>query len=167
MSAIGLALVIVSAVLIRGGIKGLAPVDAFRDIFDRASGGPGIPAAPGAPGAGILPGGTGGYPGQAGNFPANVERWRPLVAAHFPAAIVNQALSVMEGESEGNPNARNPTSGASGLFQHMPQFWAERSRSAGVPGANIYDPSANVQVAAWLYRQSGTWQHWSSQPQVA
>ncbi len=167
MSAIALALIVVSVVLVRGGLKGLTPVDSFRDVFDRAGGGAGIVAAPGATDAGTLPGGTGGYPGQQGQFPPNVERWRGLVGAYFPAPIVNQALSVMEGESQGNPNATNPTSGAAGLFQHMPQYWAERSRSAGVPGANIYDPSANVRVAAWLYKQSNSWSHWSAQPKVS
>jgi len=165
MSAIALTLIIISAVLVRGGIKGLSPVESFTDIFDRAGGGPGI-AAPGAPGAGTLPGGTGGYPGQTDRFPAAVERWRGLVGAHFPAGVVDQALSVMQCESQGNPQATNPSSGAAGLFQHMPQFWSERSRSAGVPGANIYDPSSNVRVAAWLYKQSNSWKHWSCQPTV-
>lgn len=166
MSAIALALVLVSAVLIRGGIKGLSPVDSFRDIFDRAGGGAGI-AAPTLPIPIGTPGAVSNPPGSGGaGFSANVERWRGIVASYFPPGVVNQALSVMECESQGNPNATNPTSGASGLFQHMPQFWAERSRSAGVPGANIYDPVANVRVAGWLYRQSNTWQHWSCKPKA-
>lgn len=165
MSAIALALIIVSAVLVRGGIKGLSPVDSFRDIFDRAGGGQGI-AAPGLP----IPIGTpGAVSGDKGGtqFPANVERWRSLVAAHFPPGIVNQALSVMQCESQGVPSATNPDSKAAGLFQHMPQYWAERSRSAGVPNSNIYDPTANVIVAAWLYNQSRSWSHWSCQPKVS
>jgi len=163
MSAIALALIVVSAVLVRGAVIGLSPADSFTDIFQRSTGGAGItptlPIPQGTPGAV-----TGG---NQPNFPANVERWRGLVSAHFPPGIVNQALSVMEGESQGNPNATNPTSRAAGLFQHMPQYWAERSRAAGVPGANIYDPTANVRVAGWLYKQSGTWNHWSSKPKVA
>lgn len=160
MSAAALALLIAGAVVIRGALNGLGPVDAFRDVFDRSLGGIGIPAR-------ISGGGTrtGTVTGGA-TFPPAVENWRGLVTAHFPPGSVDQALSVMECESEGKPTARNPVSGASGLFQHLPRFWGERSRKAGVPGANIYDPVANVTVAGWLYKQSNTWAHWSCKPKV-
>jgi hypothetical protein len=137
-------------------------VDAFKDIFDRAiPGGTRITGGGGRLFSGKLPTAK-----TTSTFPANVERWRPLVAAHFPPGVVDEALSVMECESEGNPTARNPTSGASGLFQHKPEFWASRSSQAGVPNGSITDPIANVKVAAWLYGQSGTWKHWSCQPSV-
>jgi hypothetical protein len=161
MSAIALALIVSGMVIVRGALKGLGPFEAFSDIFSRAGGGPGVAVA--AP-SGIFPGGS-SHP-TPGLFPPNIEKWRGLVAAHFPAAIVNQALSVMECESEGNPQAMNPISRASGLFQHLPQYWSQRSQAAGVPGANIYDPAANVKVAAWLYRQTGNWSHWSCKPKV-
>lgn len=164
MSAIALSLILSGAVVIRGALKGLGPVDAFRDIFDRARGGQGIEIDPAFAG---LDRGRHSAAGQgAGRFPANVERWRGLVATYFPADAVEEALSVMECESEGNPAATNPTSRAAGLFQHLPKFWDDRSRKAGVPGASIYDPTANVRVAAWLYRQSRTWSHWSCKPSV-
>lgn len=164
MSAIALALLLTSAVVIRGALKGLSPWESFTDIFSRAGGGPGVPSTPGAPGRSWFP-----LPPPnpaAGQFGVNVERWRALVAAYFPPGVVNEALSVMACESQGNPNATNPDTRAAGLFQHMPAYWSDRSRRAGVPGANIYEPTANVKVAAWLYSQSGTWSHWSCKPTV-
>jgi soluble lytic murein transglycosylase-like protein len=90
----------------------------------------------------------------------NVEQWRPLVATYFAAELVPTALCIMAAESGGNPTARNTTSGAAGLFQHLPKYWASRSVAAGWAGADIYDPTANVAVAAWLQREGG-WGHWS------
>ena len=87
-----------------------------------------------------------------------VEQWRPLVAVYFPAEDVERAICLVAYESGGDPNATNSTSGAAGLFQHLPRYWSERSAAAGWAGASIYDPEANVAVAAWL-RLSG-WQHW-------
>ena len=91
---------------------------------------------------------------------AGVEQWRPLVAAYFPADQVDRALCIMGHESRGDPTATNPSSGAAGLFQHLPKYWADRSSKAGWAGANIYDPTANTAVAAWL-QATGGWTHWS------
>ena len=53
------------------------------------------------------------------------------------------------------------TSGAVGWFQHLPKYWDDRSRRAGFGGYAIYDPVANVAVAAWLLdhtpQGSGHW----------
>lgn len=160
MSALALALIVSGAVLIRGALKGLSPLASFQDVFDRAGGGQGLPGLP------TFTQRREGQGASAASFPPNVERWRSLVAQNFPAGVVDQALSVMECESQGNPNAVNPISRASGLFQHMPGFWSDRSRRAGVPGASIFDPTANVKVAGWLYSQSNTWSHWSCKPSV-
>lgn len=57
--------------------------------------------------------------------------------------------------------ARHPSSGASGWFQHLPKFWEERSRKAGIPDGDIMDPRNNVLVAAWLlYETSQGTSHW-------
>lgn len=88
-----------------------------------------------------------------------VEAWRPLVERYFTPADTETALCLIWHESRGDPGAVNPSSGASGLFQHLPRFWDERSQAAGWSGASIFDPEANVAVAAWL-RADG-WQHWS------
>lgn len=87
------------------------------------------------------------------------EQWRSLVATYFAPEDVDLALRVIVCESQGDPNAKNPHSSASGLFQHLGRFWTERSAAAGWAGADIFDPEANVAVAAWL-RQDG-WHHWN------
>ncbi len=101
----------------------------------------------------------------------NVEEWRPLVARYFPADRVDEALSVMKCESNGDPLATNRYSGAAGLFQFMPGTWAWSSEGAGFAGASVYDPEANVASAAWLVDYSirhghrdGAWGHWVCQP---
>jgi hypothetical protein len=93
--------------------------------------------------------------------PRDVEVWRPLVEAHFAPSEVARALAVISCESSGDPNAKNPRSSASGLFQHLGRFWAERSVKAGLPGADIFDPASNVAVAAWLVYEGGGWSHWN------
>ncbi|CAN5835139.1 hypothetical protein BH23ACT5_BH23ACT5_23030 [soil metagenome] len=90
------------------------------------------------------------------------EGWRPLVELFFEPGDVDRAIRIIACESNGNPSARNPSSDASGLFQHMPRYWRERSSDAGYGGASILDPEANVATAAWLvydYRAGG-WGHW-------
>lgn len=107
----------------------------------------------------VAPGGLDNLgPGGAGST-AQVERWRPLVARYFPAHAVNKAMDVLACESEGNPAARNPTSGAAGLFQHIPRYFDARAAAAGFPGASPFDPEANVAAAAWLWRREG-WSPW-------
>lgn len=97
----------------------------------------------------------------------NVERWRPLVEKYWSqygyADEVDFALMVMYAESQGVPTALNPTSDASGLFQHLPKFWADRSVRAGWAGADIFDPESNIAVAAWLRATSRDrgWYHWA------
>ena len=69
-------------------------------------------------------------------------------------------MRVIACESGGNPNAKNSGSSASGLFQHLAaKYWVSRSASAGWAGASVFDPEANVAVAAWLQRTGG-WGHW-------
>ena len=150
--AVALALLIGSLVLIRGGSMGLGIQDSFRDVFSRV---PKLSNVVKAPTPVSTP----------GSYPPDVERWRPLVEQYF-GAKAPEAMSVMYCESRGNPQAVNPDSQASGLFQHLPKYWRERSQKAGVPGANIFDPEANIKVAAWLYGQTGDWRHWSCKPQL-
>lgn len=91
--------------------------------------------------------------------PFEVERWRPLLLDFFAPADIDRALRVMWCESRGEPGAVHPTSGASGLFQHLPKFWSERSAGAGFAGRSIEDPEANIAVAGWLVARDG-WRHW-------
>jgi hypothetical protein len=79
---------------------------------------------------------------------------------------VERALAVMACESLGDPFIVNASSGVTGLFQHRPVYWEDRTTKAGIPGANILDPWANTWVAAYLVRRStddphpnGPWGH--------
>lgn len=56
-------------------------------------------------------------------------------------------LRVAQCESVLDPNAVNPASGVSGLFQFLPSTWAT------TPYANqdIFDPVANSEAAAWMW----------------
>ena len=108
-------------------------------------------------------------PGISDTFIPNVERWRDDVVAAIaayggPASDVDLFLTIMHRESRGQPEATNPTSGAAGLMQHMPQYWDQRAISAGYAGASPYDPIANINVSAWLLYQAtgGGWGHWST-----
>ena len=95
------------------------------------------------------------------SFRASVEQWRGLVEKHFRAEDVNLALSVIDCESGGNPNATNSRTGAGGLFQHLFKYWDARAEAAGWAGADVYDPEANIAVSAHLVYSSG-WYHWGS-----
>lgn len=97
-----------------------------------------------------------------GSFPSLVERWRPLVALYFPPDAVDLALTVMSCESGGAEWADNPRSTASGLFQHLASLWPPRAEKAGWAGASIWDPAANVAVAAWLSQGGSDWSHWAA-----
>jgi len=87
-----------------------------------------------------------------------VEQWRPLISVYFNPGDVDWALAIIQCESSGNPNAVGPTNDH-GLFQHLGQYWQDRSSRAGWAGANIYNPEANIAVAAWLLRTGGRG-HW-------
>jgi len=97
---------------------------------------------------------------------AAVQAWRPLVEAHFAADLSEDALSIIQCESLGDPDAVNPYSGASGLFQFMPGTWAVASVKAGVDDRSVFDGEANIIAASWLaeyYRSRGLdpWLPWT------
>lgn len=92
---------------------------------------------------------------------SGVTDWRPLVGHFFEPGDVGRALRVIRCESGGNASAKNPLSTASGLFQHLGSLWGERSAAAGWSGSDVFDPVANVAVAAWLVYDNGGWSHWS------
>ncbi len=94
-------------------------------------------------------------------LPARTAQWADLVALHFEPSDVDLALRVMHCESSGHPEAINRASGASGLYQHLPRFWDERSALAGVH-QSIFDAEANITVAAWLVYEGGGWRHWEA-----
>lgn len=104
--------------------------------------------------------------GGSWNHPPAVEQWRSLVQQFFPSNRVEEALRIIGCESNGNTEAVNPYSGASGLFQFLPSTWASTSPKAGYEGASALDPEANVASAAWLanrYQELGYdyWHPWN------
>lgn len=108
-------------------------------------------------------------PVAGGPFPPPVERWRATVSQYFAADAVDGALSVMKCESYGDPEAYNPYSGASGLFQFLPSTWATTAPRAGYAGASVFEAEANIAAAAWLtnyYAGQGRnpWAAWHCQP---
>jgi hypothetical protein len=108
-------------------------------------------------------------PPNDGGGPRPAENWRGLVSQYFPGDLVDEALSMIQCESRGDPSAYNPRSGASGLFQFIPRTWANVSPQAGWGGASPFDPEANVASAAWLVdysidRGQYRWYHWTCSP---
>lgn len=101
-------------------------------------------------------------PGELAGILTGIDRWRPLVASHFESGDVNRAMAIMRCESGGNSRAANPVSTARGLFQHLGSAWPQRAAKAGWGGADIYDPEANIAVAAWLVYHGGGWRHWNA-----
>jgi hypothetical protein len=92
----------------------------------------------------------------------SVDDWRPLVTVFFAEEDVDRAIDIIGCESRGDPSAKNPTSSATGLFQHLGSEWDRRAYGSGWGGADIFDPVANTAVAAWLVYEAGGWSHWAA-----
>jgi hypothetical protein len=102
-------------------------------------------------------------------FRDSVEVWRPIsteaLAYYDRLHELDRFLALMQCESGGIEDAVNPSSGATGLLQHLPQFWDARARVA-VGGRFAGEPAtngeANIWVSAWLMYEAtgGGWQHW-------
>lgn len=71
----------------------------------------------------------------------------------------HMAMCVAQRESNFDPNAYNPKSGASGVFQFIPNTWAWASVEAGYGGASPFDAYANVGTAEWVVANYG-WSPW-------
>jgi len=83
-------------------------------------------------------------------------RWRDLVEVYFDSDDVERVICLMESESGGNPNARNQSSGASGLMQVMPG-WADLF---GYTPDDLFDPTVNLWIASQIRRDQG-WAAWT------
>lgn len=88
---------------------------------------------------------------QAKSYPIKSD-WEPLIRARCTEVGCNadQLIRIMYCESGGRSNAANP-SGASGLFQFMPNTFRANAVRSGVEGANIWDPYAQIHVATWMF----------------
>lgn len=91
---------------------------------------------------------------QRKEWGSQVEQWRPLVAGQFSESKVETAMCLMYYESKGNPDAKNPNSTASGLFQIL-RFWWK-----GEFNLDPFVPEQNVWMAAQIQLQQG-WGAWS------
>jgi hypothetical protein len=103
------------------------------------------------------------------------EDWRSLVLRVFRSPAwdladeVDNAIRIIDCESNGDPWAFNAAGPVAGLFQHRTTYWESRSSAAEVAGRSPYDPQANVTVAAYLVHQDkydvdaphGPWTDWN------
>jgi len=102
-----------------------------------------------------------------GNHIPAVEQWRPLAQQalddYEAGDQIETFLRVMQCESGGNPDAKNPTSTASGLMQHLARpYWPARAVAIGMPGASPFNVIANVYASAYLLTTTGGgWSHWT------
>ena len=87
----------------------------------------------------------------------DIERWRPLVSLYFPPDQVETAICIIGRESNGNPEADNPTSSARGLFQVLGSLWAPHY---GIQTEDLYDPAINTRIAVDIWENYG-WGAWS------
>ncbi len=136
-----------------------------------------------------------GFRGRCFRTPA-VERWRGLLQDcfdHYCNLTLNRdatdyecdfGMGLIYHESRGNhlvrshlewigpePPGYDPadeTTRATGLCQHVPAFWEERSAKAGLAGWPILDPYAQLMVMAWLIynkpSKAPNWRHWPDAP---
>jgi hypothetical protein len=104
----------------------------------------------------------------------NVENWRSTVAKYWPADRVDCVLGIIYRESGGDPTARNASTNALGLMQHLGKYWPSRAAGAGFVDsdgliASPYNGAANIAagkwVADWAEKYQGAWwKPWSSLP---
>ena len=77
-----------------------------------------------------------------------------IIAKEAQAAGVDvatfMAFAHIETGGTFNPNARNKKSGASGLFQFMPQYFS----SYGLNSSSVFDPVANTRAAIKMYKDN-------------
>ena len=82
---------------------------------------------------------------------------RALISLYFEKEDVNRAVRVAWCESRFDPEAVDVTTGATGLFKHLPRYWSERADKAGFGGMPPTDPEASVAAAAWAVYEGGGW----------
>ncbi len=71
-------------------------------------------------------------------------------------------LDLIQAESSGNPQTRNPGGGFLGLLQHSPSGWNTRAAAAGFKHgggltAHPYNGAANIAAGAWLADNTSPW----------
>ncbi|MEK6881186.1 MAG: transglycosylase SLT domain-containing protein [Nanoarchaeota archaeon] len=69
-------------------------------------------------------------------------------------------LKVAICESGLNPNAKNPNSTASGLFQFLKTTWDRTIKEMGKLTYDVFNPYHNAEAAAYLINKDGLARHW-------
>jgi hypothetical protein len=109
-------------------------------------------------------------PASTGTIASDTAGWlsevqvRALASEYFQPEDVNTAVRIAWCESRFDPTSVNLRSGAVGLFQHLPQYWANRAENAGFPGADASDPVASTAAAAWAVYNEGGWDIFACRP---
>jgi hypothetical protein len=90
----------------------------------------------------------------SGQSKETAEEWREVVTEVFTeweiTEEIEHGLQIIACESVGDPFQITRPTFVTGIFQHHPRFWEQRTGWAGIPGASIFDPHAQATVAAWL-----------------
>ena len=105
-------------------------------------------------------GGTPGQPPPPGPPPPPENRVDELIYSiwgHNAAGAVAECIA--DHESRDNPNARNSSTGAAGLFQLMP-FWWDGNNAFGWR-FDPYDPEENAKHAFLIWKRDG-WNPWTT-----
>lgn len=89
-------------------------------------------------------------------YPANVERWRPIVAKYFRPEDVDKALYVINGESGGNPTIAGDGGHSIGLFQMN----MAGGLGTGSTASQLSDPEYNIKLAAQAVYGGSGWGPW-------
>jgi hypothetical protein len=91
------------------------------------------------------------------------------VFAVFAPGQSAYALAIADRESSFYIWAKNPSSSASGLFQHLATYWPSRSTllnrgwfGKGAWPASVFDPRANAIVTALMVGSEGNWGPWAT-----
>lgn len=101
--------------------------------------------------------------GRAGWQPKEVKRTIRCMAPKWGLSE-SLALSIAYRESRYLEDARNPSSGACGVFQHLPRYWD--GRVAAIPQwlhpikHSCFAGRVNILAGLYLAKVSG-WHHWS------
>ena len=101
---------------------------------------------------------------QDSGLPPGPQEVKDLIRRYFASLgsrTQDIAICVAHAESNFDPLAVNPTTGASSVFQFMPSTWSSMSTQAGWGGHSVFEARANVAVAAWTVGGYG-WGAWGS-----
>lgn len=77
------------------------------------------------------------------------------------------ALAIADRESSFYPWSLNGSSGCAGVFQMMQSYWPGRAETYlprweyADPSPSVFDPRANIEVAAKMVGPEGNWGPWS------